>query len=150
LKDFQRKRVYDADADVSDGKLFTFAGVGLYVQRVLRSKWWQKRCAIREIELSTKTGIWYDADRKSSKRGFIRIAQKDEGSWTERDIVHELAHVFCKPSKDPDNNHGRHWARAYYDLTRRYRGKQVARELVAAFLKHGVRCEPPPNLKELF
>ena len=129
MRDFQRRRVYAADDEISAGRWLSLDGTQAYVDKILRSQWWRKRCAIRKVDVSLNKGVWSWADRKSSYTGYIKFAPGV--GYRERDILHELSHVYCTPSKDPDNSHGRHWAGAYYALTLRFRGQKAARGLVA-------------------
>ncbi len=156
-RDFQRKRVYDADAAIPYGKMLSFNGVCQMVERILRSRWWQKRCAIGMVEVSLAHGNTRVccADRKSGTTGFFVLGPKDEqgdprSEWSEGVVVHEMTHVLCKPSQDPDDSHGRYWAKAYYDITLKFMGKKIAKALIIEYLRNGVRCEPPPDISELF
>jgi len=72
----------------------------------------------------------------------IEIASREKVRsfhWTERMILHELAHLYV----GCDQQHGPVWAAAYLQLVRQWLGKAAADLLVGRWKRHRVRYNMP-------
>ena len=136
MRDFQRARVYAAERTLHGYLLRTADAVRSYVDRIVRSAWWRRRCIVGEVEVyEVSRSRYYSADRESRYVGYV-ILRGDAKTHDEATILHELAHILT-PAGFAD--HGEEFCRNYLDLVCKFMGPEAAEDLGDRFTRGGVK-----------
>ena len=142
MRDYQRKRVYDAERRVS---VFTENAVTKqeptvdwvvlqkYVLDITKTSWFQKRWPRRTIE------VWDGRAHRSARGGWGWITMP-RWSWSPLIILHEIAHAVGDWISD---KHGPTYCGHYLYLVYHQLGPAIYLELRNAFLSNGVDFKNP-------
>lgn len=140
--DSQRQKVYDAELEVfsraTAEKFKTRRGFAGRLNRIARSATVtkiRKEFGLGPVRGTIDVGLRRAHSRSTSYGGRVEISRTSLDEWT---LLHELTHEILPRSIS------HHWpfAYAYLKLVSRYLGTAKAKELKAAFKKHGVRYRP--------
>ena len=128
--------VYAAEATLDPGR--TFGGIVQiqeYLDALCSSDWWSERfprvVRIEAVGIRSPCveGVGRpEAERNAGVIGLTRAGRK------ELTILHEVAHVLCRP----EAAHGPEWTRTYLELAYRAIGSEAWAALRNAFVARGV------------
>lgn len=136
VRDFQRARVYAAERNFHGYRLQTADAVRSYVGRIVRSAWWQRRSAVREVEVhEISRARYYSADRESRYVGFV-ILRGDAKAHDESTILHELAHILTPANVSV---HGPEFCHDYLNFVLKWMGPEAFVDLKSRFTRKKVQ-----------
>jgi putative metallohydrolase (TIGR04338 family) len=140
MRDSQRQKVYDAEAETEHGKRFTTVKeCQIYVDRVLARKRLQTKLAKRvAIRITVHPGHGH-RQATASFIGRERVIQAPIWARTELTLLHEIAHHVVGLS----HHHDWEFCRVLLILVREMLGAETERHLKAGYRARKVRFAPP-------
>jgi hypothetical protein len=143
-RDSYRGRVITAEADVICDRT-TLPDLRSLQQRVLKSKWWERRKD--EAIVSAQT---YDDGRELPCENYHDLSSMlytPVGSPQVK-LMHALAHEITVYT-DEMSAHGPEFCKTFLEITRRFLGQHVRDSLAVAFVEHKVKTRTwSPEAKE--
>lgn len=139
-RDFQRKRVYDAEEILKDRsrRFETVEEIEAYTKKITRSRWFKKRWPrLKRLDIwngrANSRGL---GSYRGLGWGVLRLPR-----WCrwESYILHELAHVVTGTQYKFVPFHGREFCKNYLALIGRWMGKEAAKDLRQSFREHRVK-----------
>ncbi len=139
-RDNQKSRLYNAEDSLIDfvagceaKRLPSLRDCQKLVDRIVKSKWWQKRSRIKVIRVTNGRTM------ALAKLLRLEIAMPVE-LRNDQYVIHEMAHML---TDDNAESHGPEFASNYLALLRRFKGVRAANELKAIFDNSDVkyRCK---------
>lgn len=143
-RDSQRRKVYRAGWDIPRGCEFsTVREMQEYVNGITATRWWKAKARERKywpeyyLAVIVKDGR---GRRTAAADLYSNTIMMPRHSRCERTVIHELAHILTSLT-DGSNvaPHGTAFAYNMLQLTRRFRGDDIANGLRTAYKEHGVR-----------
>jgi putative metallohydrolase (TIGR04338 family) len=135
-RDVQRKRLYDAENHVFEGRVWdSLLAAQQYVDELVASPWWQVHFpSVRCVLLFDRRGKYAQAQR-GVDGGAIQLPRWARTPLT---LMHELAHLASPPATV---GHGPAFAGIYLLLVRHCMGERVAARLEYLFSARRVRVQ---------
>jgi hypothetical protein len=136
IRDVQRKRLYDAENRVSEGRVWnSLVAAQTYLDGLLASPWWQMHFpSVRCVVLFDRGGK-YPLAHKGVHGGAIEFPR---GSRTQLTLLHELAHLASPPTTV---GHSPAFAGIYLMLVQHCMPEPVALQLEYHFSARRVRVQ---------
>jgi putative metallohydrolase (TIGR04338 family) len=103
-----------------------------YINEILASRWWKRRCAVPEVRLSYAIHKHQSQAWVKEGLGYVDISR---GFLNEPWVLHELAHI-----KAPSTGHGPEFLKFYLALVRWKMGTWYAKRLREEFREQGIRA----------
>ena len=128
--------VYAAEATLDPSRaLGTVVRVQEYLDALCASDWWSERFpgVVRIEVVGIRSSCVEAVGRPEPERNAGVIGVTPDGR-NELTVLHEVAHVLCRP----DAGHGPDWARTYLELAYRLMGTDAWAALRDAFVSRGV------------
>ncbi len=139
MADPQKHRLYAAEQSVGSVGIRHFRSlddIRAFVDKVVNSEWWREHSRVRKVDVflarkDSHTAKAYPA--LAAWRGEVQmnpfITLPPTWAATDFTIIHELAHAGWSDTEA----HGPEYAARYIEMTRRFVGALVARDLQRAF-----------------
>ena len=128
--------VYVAESTLDPGRAFaTIENVQAYLDTLCASDWWSERfpglARIEAVGIRSRSVEGVGRPELERNAGVIGVTPVGRRELT---VLHEVAHVVCRPSA----GHGPEWARTYLEIVYRVMGTDTWTALRTAFVTRGV------------
>jgi putative metallohydrolase (TIGR04338 family) len=128
--------VYAAENTLDPGLAYdSVVQVQEYLDSLCATDWWTRRFPnVVRVEAVRIRSRCLEAVGRSEPERNSGVVGITTGGQRELTVLHEVAHVVCRP----DARHGPAWARTYLELVYRVLGTETWAALRDAFLNRGV------------
>jgi len=133
--DPQRKKVYEAESSVGQGKgFYSVKGMQKYINNIVKSEWFKKNFDIDHVQVyEQKKASYACAFIPCPRIGAIWIPKK---MFKELTVLHELSHIVTSLNVP---YHGTLFVSNYIKLVKEYMGKKKAIQISERFKTYNVR-----------
>jgi hypothetical protein len=139
-RDGQRQKVYNAEnAAVTMGEFVSFAQQVVFVREVESSTFWQSLVGYEVIEIKqAKIG----ADKSSARYSTWSVTFAQNSFHRSKHVVlHEMAHLMTYKLHKGVAGHGPEFCGILIELTREFRGDDIADKLIDSFHMFNVKYD---------